>query len=146
MSLLLENFIPGTRNTRQFLAVLTSFGCSECHPFASKRGQTASQKISFDLVLLLLTSPVKNLIIPSEPSDEQSSCRQVAMNSESLIGFRLVRNKSSQIMLPFTNPDCLHKNFCSNNGFQSEEKFLQRCLTVTERSENLQHVRAIQIR
>ena len=111
VSLLLENFIPGTRNTRQFLAVLTSFGCSECHPFASKRGQTASQKISFDLVLLLLTSPVKNLIIPSEPSDEQSSCRQVAMNSERLIGFRLVRNKSSQIVLPLPTPTASTKTY-----------------------------------
>jgi len=72
VSLLLENlFIPGIRNTRQFLAVLTSFGYSECQSFASKQGQTASQKISFDLVLLL-KSPVKNLIISSEPSDEQS--------------------------------------------------------------------------
>ena len=72
MSLLLENlFIPGIRNTRQFLVVLTSFGYSEYQPFANKQGQTASQKMSFDLVLLL-KSPVKNLIISSEPSEKQS--------------------------------------------------------------------------
>ena len=48
---------------------LVSFGCSECHPLASKRGHTASQKISLQRALLRREPPSSFSIISSDVSE-----------------------------------------------------------------------------
>ncbi|KAH0909916.1 hypothetical protein HID58_033237 [Brassica napus] len=64
----LENFFtPGMRKT--MLSLPRSLGCSERHPLASKRGHTASQKISLQRALLRREPPLSFSIISSHVSE-----------------------------------------------------------------------------